>query len=167
MRISGFASCDPDGMSSRITRPESSDGVGWLVYDHLAGVVLADPAMPELLNGDQYGLVAFYDLRTQVNSDGFAGYFSYAYGDDAPAALRMAGTLGAPGWHALIADAIALIGEPYPDDQDERSERLDELADESSFDAVDDRFYQLEADHQLDAIVDRYVWERPRSFFIV
>jgi len=152
-------------MSSRIARPEGSDGTGWLVYDHLAALVLADPAAPDLLNDDQTGLVAFYDLRTQVNSDGFEGYFSYDYGDDAPAALRMAAALGAPGWQALIADATTLIGEPYPADQDERSERVDELADASSFDALDDRFYKLEADHQLDAIVDRYVWERPASFF--
>jgi Domain of unknown function (DUF4375) len=153
-------------MSSRIARPQSSDGAGWLVYDHLAGTVLADPAAPDLLNTDQNGLVAFYDLRTQVNSDGFEGYFSYDYGDDAPAALRMAGMLGAPGWHALIADAVALFGEAYPDDQDDRSERVDELADASRFSAFDDRFYRLEADHQLDAIVDRYVWERPASFFL-
>jgi len=151
-------------MSSRIARPEGSDGAGWLVYDQLAALVLADPTAPEKLNADQAGLVAFYDLRTQVNSDGFEGYFSYDYGDDAPAALRMAAALGAPGWHALIADATVLVGEPYPDDQDERSERVDELADDS-FDALDARFYQLEADHQLDAIVDRYVWERPESFF--
>ena len=152
-------------MSSRLERPESPDRAGWLVYDGLAAAVLADATAPGLLNADQSGLVAFYDLRTQVNSDGFEGYFSDEYGDDAPAALRMAGALGASDWQTLIADAIALIGDPYPDDQDERSERVDDLADSSSFEPFDDRFYRLEADHQLDALVDRYVWERPGSYF--
>jgi hypothetical protein len=152
-------------MSARIARPGSVDRAGWLVYDHLAAVLLADPIAAGLLNADQSGLVAFYDLRTQVNSDGFEGYFSDEYGDDAPAALWMAGALGAPGWRALIADSIALVGDPYPDDQDERSERVDDLADSSSFEAFDDRFYKLEADHQLDALVDRYVWDHPGSYF--
>ena len=150
-------------MSSRIAPPATADGAAWLVYDHLAALALADPGAD--FSAEQTGLIAFYDLRTQVNSDGFEGYFSYEYGDDAPAALWLAGRLDVPGWPQLIADALALIGEPYPQDQDDRSERVDDLADAGAFTAFDDRFYKLEAEHQLDAHVDRYVWARPAEFF--
>ena len=115
-------------------------------------------------DGDRAGLTpreaavaAICDLRQEVNAGGFESYFRYWGGDTAPLALAgLDETLG-PQWSALLRDAMALLGTPYPSTVDEREAVLDDERIESAWPALDERFLDLEEATDADAALAAYL----------
>ncbi|QOK24201.1 DUF4375 domain-containing protein [Janibacter indicus] len=95
-------------------------------------------------------VAAICDLRQEINSGGFDGYFRYWGGNTAPTALSgLRALLGEP-WAALLEDALALFGDTYPSNQTHREELLDRLDLGDALDELDSRFYDLESSTDAD-----------------
>jgi len=128
-------------------------GLGWKAHETLALRKLGT------LNEAQRSLIAFGWLRTEVNNGGFSQYFFNASGDSAPDALAAAAVMGATDVATLLGRAMALLGDPYPLGQAARQERLEEFDDDDAepFETLDQDYYQLEAQADLDAAMDEFV----------
>jgi hypothetical protein len=125
----------------------------WEFYEALAEKSRVD------LAPHQRGVAAICDLRQEVNSGGFDGYFSYWGGDTAQEALAaLPATLGED-WAALLSEAMNLLGYPYPADQGNREVLVLELALDDTFAVLDQRFYDLEAATNADAVLSAYLQE--------
>lgn len=118
------------------------------VWDFHDRVVFIDRSS---LSEKEQQIAAICDLSQEVNSGGFDSYFRYSFGGTAPVALAGLPTLLGSDWADLLAEAMALLGEPYLEDPDERSDRLDALDIEDALDELDDRYYALEASIDADA----------------
>ena len=123
-------------------------GTAWVRYDGLARRDWQSLSEPERL------LVAFGELRAEVNNGGFDQYFFNSPGDHVSYALVAATRIGAD----LLADRVsramrALGADSYPSDRITRQQRLLELPD-GAFEGLDDEFYALEGTVDLDAAMD-------------
>jgi hypothetical protein len=164
----------------RIRQPREVDGVGWLVYDELTSRIV-DPGatqpgtdaiaverrMLEWMTAGQRDVWVFNNLRREVNADGFDAYFLW-HADSAPLAPSAALRFGGEPWRDLVVEAMATVGDPFPTDWDQRERRMFELAEanDRSFDALDAREHDLEADAPVDPVIDAFIWADPDSFFV-
>ena len=121
----------------------------WPAYERVQGRDIAGLTEKELL------LRALGDLRSEINSGGFSAYFWYSYGDLAEQAAVACAAV-APGLEALLRRAMSVFGARYPTDIDQRQELLDGSDEiEDRLTALDDEFYQLEDETDLDAAMAR------------
>jgi Domain of unknown function (DUF4375) len=121
---------------------------GWAKYEELVALDRVS------LTQDQRNLVAFGDLRTELNNGGFDQYFFNSGGDFAPELLVVADSLQLPSLADLITRAIAVFGH-YPTERFVRQERLLEVApDGDAFEALDQEYYALEAAMDMDSTMN-------------
>lgn len=108
------------------------------------------------LSIERQRLFAILDLRQEVNSGGFDGYFRYWGGDTAQIALAALPDSLGPAWVSLLTEAMALFGPEYPNDGEAREAIMDarDLSDE--LEAFDARFYQLEGEVDADALLSSH-----------
>jgi hypothetical protein len=116
----------------------------WTFYEALAD------GSREALTPLQRGVAAICDLRQEVNSGGFDAYFSYRGGDTVREALTALPVSLGEGWAALLREAMDLLGPTYPADQSQRESLMDGLELHDAFEALDERFYALEASMDAD-----------------
>jgi hypothetical protein len=96
----------------------------------------------------------------------------YDAGDRVGEAARAAALVGAPEYEALLDDVEDLLpAEGLPEDQMERSDRVEELLDDDDVDgrleALEERYWELE--EEVGSPVDcalRYVHAHPEEFFL-
>lgn len=122
----------------------------WTVFESL---VLRD--VDELSPAERQ-LVSVCSVRQEINSGGFDSYFRTSYGDTAPLAIETATAMGSPELAALIAQAVDRLGlDPYPSDCTVREDAIDDF--DVEFDDLDEAYYALERDHDLDALTEQLV----------
>lgn len=102
----------------------------------------------------QQGVAAICDLRQEVNSGGFDGYFRNWGGDTAPVALDALPTALGEEWAGVLRDAMELFGPTYPASQREREALMDGLDRDAALEALDQRFFDLEGSTDADALLD-------------
>jgi hypothetical protein len=107
---------------------------------------------PSSLTANQRLVLAFGEVRTEVNSGGFDSYFRYySHARNAPLAAGAARLADCPALAEIIDTAIALIGSDVLrlGDQEAIADRLEQL--QQALEDLDRRFYHLEATTDLDA----------------
>lgn len=146
--------------------PARADGVFWFVVDHLAQRWTEDPAAWDLMTSQQRTVVVLGMLRQDVSTGGFERYFRYDSGNSAPLALDAIRLL-APAWRLVLADAVRVLGLPYPTDVWAREEVLDEVLERDPFrlDPVDRAWQALERDDPCDGTLDAWIWSHRDGFF--
>lgn len=113
------------------------------------------------MSPEHRGLLAICDLRQEVNSGGFDGYFSAWGGDSAPDALGALPPILGQEWADLLDAAMRLLGETYPSGADEREDLIGELELDDELDALDTRYYALESRTDADATLSSYLEAHP------
>jgi len=103
------------------------------------------------LSDAERAVFAICDLRQEVNSGGFDSYFRYWAGDSAPTAHAELPAVLGQDWADLLRDAMALLGPAYPSGAGARAAALDARDFDAELNALDDRFYELEAGVDADA----------------
>ena len=111
--------------------------------------------MPSEVPMEQRPLYAIGWLRTEINSDGFDGLFFNLGGDVAPTAVVVARAGGRADLAELIERAMAVLGEAYPLDIDQRQRVMSNLsdADQQTLLDLDEEYYDLEAAVDLDELM--------------
>jgi hypothetical protein len=123
-------------------------GDAWPRYEAL---VLRDW---ESLSEPERLLVAFGELRAELNNGGFDQYFFNSAGDHVTYAVLAAKHSRLDALADLVGRAMqALGGDGYPSDRFARQERLLELPD-GAFEGLDDEFYAIEGTVELDSAMD-------------
>lgn len=147
--VSGTLPLPPSSPTPSATAPPADP---WAEYGVLAERPRGD------LDERQRALVAFGDLRAEVNDGGFAQYFAGEAGDHAGAAIDAAVAAGRPALADLVRRALRRLGAekpPYPG----RTTRQDLVAAleqaGTTFDALDEEFYVLEETADLDGAMRR------------
>jgi len=152
------------GPSARQAPLPGRDGAGWRVFEHLCGLESSDDAAIGRMTPEQRQVFAFNLLRQEVNHGGFDSFFRYrgAIGPDA----RLA-SFASPAWAALIDEACAVMGMPYPASSGAFGDVLERLEtdDPAQLASLDDRFYQLEIDEPPDTLIDGFIWSHKPAFF--
>ncbi|MEV0795349.1 DUF4375 domain-containing protein [Kribbella sp. NPDC050459] len=105
----------------------------------------------------QRQVLAVCDLRQEVNAGGFDAYFRYWGGDSAAEALAALPELLGQDWANLLREAMELLGDPYPDDPDDRADRIDTGGLDETLNALDVRFYALEGSSDADSRLSAYI----------
>jgi Domain of unknown function (DUF4375) len=99
-------------------------------------------------------LVAFGELRAELNNGGFDQYSFSSASDHATYVVLAAKHAGLDALADLVGRAMrALGGDDYPSDRFARQERLIELHDRA-FERLDDEFFALEGTVELDSAMD-------------
>src|SRR5215472_6566875 len=115
----------------------------WITFD------LLRQRDPGSLTSDERLVLAFGEIRTEVNHGGFDSYLRYLCRQNAPIAVVAARVADCPAFADLIDEAIALVGRDVLDGDDEvLYRRLEEL--EADLRDLDQRFYELENTADLD-----------------
>src|SRR5215471_7553814 len=129
----------PVPRSSRQAALSERDGAGWRVFEHLCRLKRSDERAIDWMTPEQRQVFAFNLVRQEVNHGGFDFFFRYR-GSVGPCA-RLA-SFATPAWAALIDDACALMGAPYPSTTDGFCDVLDQLEAEDPvlLASLDDRF---------------------------
>jgi hypothetical protein len=122
------------------------------VWDFYEAIALKPRAR---LTRTERTVAAICDFRQETNSGGFDAYFRYSAADTAIVALEDIASILGTEWHSLLAEAMSLLGEPYPPDSQTRADLLDELEQDDELSALDDRFYALEASTDADELLSR------------
>jgi Domain of unknown function (DUF4375) len=127
----------------------------WAMFNRLQR---RDPAS---LTRNERLVLAFGEIRNEVNHGGFDYYLSYPYRKNAPIAVEAARVAGSPALAALIEEAIAHVGHHVLqlDDEDALYDRLQQVEDD--LEDLDLRFYDLEKTSDLDAALSRLVERLP------
>jgi len=131
----------------RQPRPESFEGSGWAVFEHLIDLDIEDEAAFAKMTPEQQAVFTFNLARQEVNSSGFDSYLN-SYSERFDKEMANFPKI-APGVGELVAEAVEL----YKADAD------------SDFDELDDRFSALEGETGLDDVVDTYIAANPDGFF--
>ncbi|HVQ88766.1 MAG TPA: DUF4375 domain-containing protein [Actinomycetes bacterium] len=119
----------------------------WSIFEGLSD------SDPSVLTEHQRLLVAFAGVRQEVSSGGFDSYFRNSYGDEAGSAVEAAMRVGCEALAALIAEGMSRVGPSrFPTDAGTRQELLD--ASGVEFEDLDEAFYALEADQDLEALME-------------
>lgn len=121
----------------------------WDFYESVAGRPRAD------LTREERTIAAICDFRQETNAGGFDAYFRYGGGDTAVIALHGLESILGPKWYDLLAEAMSLLGEPYPRSSARRADLLDERELDDELTALDERFYSLEASTDADGLLSR------------
>jgi hypothetical protein len=127
----------------------------WDVYAQLSD---RDPAS---LSDAQRRLVAVCDLRQEVNAGGFDNYFRTWGGNSAPHAIAGLPALLGSEWADLLRSAMVLFGPRYPDDPDDRADKMDRGNVFDRLQQLDERFYALEASTDADAKLNALIAANP------
>jgi len=116
----------------------------WTIFDQLRQ---RDPGS---LSNDERLVLAFGEVRTEVNNGGLDSYLRYGYGQNAAVAVVAARIADCPALASLIEDAIALVGPDVLDYHDDEGlhQRLEQI--EDGLQDLDQRFYELEHTADLD-----------------
>ena len=114
------------------------------IYD---GVAAFDREYSKLDHRQQV-LLATHWAHAELQNGGFEQFFSNSTGLLAPQAEAGFRALGMPNTAAAIADAIALFGNRYPRDRNERDEVLDALIPDDEpepevFEDLEDRLFEF------------------------
>ena len=117
----------------------------WVFYESLP------EGSRDTLTSTERGIAAICDWRQEVNADGFEGYFAYWGGNTAAEALSALPTCLGQEWADLLEQAMRLFGPSYPTEQSRRESLIEELDLYDAFDALDQRFYDLEGSSEADA----------------
>jgi hypothetical protein len=141
----------------KVTPPSSSDGAGWYFFD-------SPEREPLGSNERQRRLIALGAIRGEVNNGGFHQFLFNSSGHLALDAALAAREAGEQDLDRLITSAMGRLGEPFPTDRDQRQSILAKVPDDA-FDVLDREYYDLEESHDLDAVMDRYVWQNADDFF--
>lgn len=103
-------------------------------------------------------VAAICDLRQEVASGGFDSYLRYWGADTAPDAWAALPVALGQEWADLLAEAMVLFGSTFPaNDVDARERVLDHAGVGEVLDAIDSRFYDLEASTDADVRLTRYL----------
>ena len=116
---------------------------------------------PSSLTETQRRFVAICDLRQEVNAGGFDNYFRAWGGNSAPDAIAALPALLGPEWADLLRSALVLLGPRYPQDPDERADKIERSDLFSRLQQLDERFYALEASTDADARLNAFVAANP------
>ncbi len=103
------------------------------------------------LTSTERAAFAICDLRQEVSSGGFDGYFRYWGANSAQVALGVLPEVLGQEWADLLAEGMRRFGAPFPADPDERAKILEEGGLDEVFDEMDRRFYALEEATDADA----------------
>jgi hypothetical protein len=149
-------------------RGDLLDAVVQPMWDGLRTPYEPDERLAALTSGQR----AVYALRwvvAEVNNGGFDQLFFNSTGYLLPEAQEAARVLGSDAWAAVLDEAAAVLGEPYPRDRSERQERLDALpqASREGLDRLDELVYSLQAQAATDpdALSRAYLERHPDEFF--
>jgi hypothetical protein len=123
----------------------------WAFYSSMQG---ADRSR---LSSVQHSVLALCDLRQEVNSGGFDSYLRYRGGDSAPDALEVAGAVLGAEWAEVLREVMALFGPDFPRDATDRERLLDSIRADETLEALDRRFFDLEANTDADALMRAYL----------
>jgi len=115
------------------------------------------------LNPIQRGLLSVCDLRQEVASDGFNGYFSYWGGDSANEAANALPTLLGQAWADILREAMDLFGPIYPTDSVARSSWIDSHSLVNTLNELDERLYALEVETDADLRLNEYISRTPEA----
>lgn len=129
----------------RSGRPGPAPTDAWSFYEGLG------ERSRSALTPTQAEVAAICDLRQEVNSGGFDSYLRYWGGNSAPLAFAVLPQVLGSEWAEVLAEAMAILGPEYPMDAETRERLLDELEPDDALEALDDRFYELEASSNADA----------------
>jgi hypothetical protein len=99
-------------------------------------------------------LVAFGELRTEVNNGGFDQYFFNSAGDHATEALTAARAAQADDVADLLERAMASLVGGYKGDRDERQAVLIDDTAEGAFEQLDSKYFALEESVDLDSAMN-------------
>lgn len=99
-------------------------------------------------------LVAFGEMRTELNNGGFDQYFFNSSGDRVLDAMAAVIETDAQRLAELLQRALDLLGASDPSDRAARQERL-EAMDGDSFETLDAEYLSLEASLDLDQLMRR------------
>ena len=123
----------------------------WFVFDQLRH---RDPGS---LTRDERLVLAFGEIRTEINHGGFDSYLRYEYRQNAAVAVEAARTADCAALADLIEEAMAVVGPDLLRDHDLQAwyRRLDQVEDDLQ--DLDQRFYALENTADLDTAQSRLV----------
>ena len=131
-----------------------TDSNVWIIFDQLR------QRDPESLSRDERLVLAFGEIRTEVNHGGFDSYLRYLCRQNAPIAAVAARVADCPVLADLIDEAIALVGPDVLDGHDDvLYKRLEEI--EHDLHGLDQRFYQLENTADFDRAQGRLLARLP------
>jgi len=121
----------------------------WTIFDQLRQ---RDPGS---LSNDERLVLAFGEVRTEVNHGGLDSYLRYGYAQNAAVAVVAARIADCPALADLIEEAIALVGPDALHNHDAEGlyQRLEQIEDELQ--DLDQRFYELENTADLDTAQGR------------
>ena len=106
------------------------------------------------LSDVQQNLLAAHWCQSEVRNGGFHQFFSNSTGLLAPEAAAGFRAIGLPQCADLVDEGMKLFGDPYPREQEDRSEKLE--ADSGPFDALDDRFFDAIRNRGFELAADAY-----------
>jgi hypothetical protein len=123
----------------------------WIIFNRLR------QRDPQSLTSGERLVLAFGEIRAEVNHGGFDFYLRYPYGQNAPIAIEAARIADCPDLADLIEEAITLVGHEVLQAHDEEGlyQRLEQIEEELA--SLDQRFYELETTADLDAGQSRLV----------
>jgi Domain of unknown function (DUF4375) len=123
----------------------------WDLYE-----LLSEVDRPTLTEGLRR-VLAICDLRQEVNSGGFDGYFRYWGAAHVADAVEGLPEVLGQDWAGLLREAVELLADPYPDNADDRADRLDRGDLDESMSDLDERFYALESSSSADTRLNEYI----------
>ena len=119
-------------------------------------------------------LYVLHWCASEICNGGFDQFFFNSTGVLAPEAVAAFRAVGMPQTAAIIAEAVASLGTPYPREREERQDALSVLEAltpddggeddwQSPFDSLDDRFYDLMSSENggLEEAAQRYAAQFP------
>jgi hypothetical protein len=140
----------------RVERPDSAQGAEALASNGLLSAYARDELDLTMLTREQQLLFGIAAVRQEVNSGGFASYFSTSWNilePITPEALRIVGD----NWAELFLEAQEVA--------DGLDRDADALADSKQLKALDKRFVELEGSTNADGVLDAWVgWNRDAIF---
>lgn len=160
------ASCVPvaDVSLADTRRTECGEGVcqndvvherlqaGWPTYRYLVSQA------PSTIPSSDRGVVGLGGLRIELNEGGFRQYFSSPEGGLAETLISWVGNHH-PDLAALVQEAVRMVGDPYPAEQQERQDRLRHLP-ADAFQSLDEKYRLIEVATDLDRVLDGFAESR-------
>ncbi|GAA1895358.1 DMP19 family protein [Lapillicoccus jejuensis] len=124
-------------------------GDPWAVYERLS------QRDGSRLTPDERRLVALAAARAEVNNGGLHQYFVNSSGDLVIDAIDAARCAGVPKLEALLRRAVEILDLEDPGDRSRRQDRLIDHMDDEAFSALDEAYYALEVEVDLDQAMAR------------
>ncbi len=142
----------------RVNRPSVRPGAGWYLFENESRSDLG-------INPAQRRLIAPAGFRGEVANGGIDQFFFNSAGLLGPEVAGIARETGQVELLRIISEALAMLGTPYPVIHDSCIDGLAHLGD-NAFDELTNAYLELEDGTDLDEVMDEYVWDHERDFFI-